>query len=183
MVNNNIKDHKKVLISLGSNDGDREKNLHTAIGYLKETEALTDINCSTIYETEPVGLSDQPWFLNIAVSGISSMPITNFMQLCKSIEYAMGRKIGVRWGQRNIDIDLLLYGTETIHSLQLTVPHPRMHERRFVLFPAAEIAGERIHPIFGVSVNELLQSCKHSSVVKDLVSLSTLDLKRNTLRN
>jgi len=170
-VNRSKNNYTKVLISLGSNEGDRERNLETAIEFLKETEALHDVTISSIYETEPIGVIDQPWFLNIAISGLTSMPLMNLLQLCKSIEYAMGRKPCVRWGQRNIDIDILLYGDTMLSLDQLQVPHPRMHERRFVLMPAAEIAGERIHPAFNMTINELLRSCTDKSIVKELVSI------------
>jgi 2-amino-4-hydroxy-6-hydroxymethyldihydropteridine diphosphokinase len=168
-VKNSPMDNIKVLISLGSNEGSREENLEAAINFLKDTEAITEITVSSIYETEPIGVIDQPWFLNIAISATTSIALMSLMQLCKSIEYAMGRKLGIRWGQRNIDIDILLYGDSLVSFDQIVVPHPRMHERRFVLLPAAEIAGDCIHPVFGMTINELLQSCTDSSVVKELV--------------
>ncbi len=170
-MNNTVSEKCKVLISLGSNDGNREENIENAIKLFSETDAIDDVFVSSYYETEPVGIAYQPWFLNVVISGKTSMPLMNLIQLCKSIEYAMGRKLGVRWGQRNIDLDILLYGNSLIDMEQLTVPHPRMHERKFVLVPAAEIAGEQIHPGFGLTIKELLDSCSDTSVVKEKISI------------
>lgn len=155
-----------ILLSLGSNIGDRKANILQALKYINESETLSAIKVSSFYETEPVGYTDQDWFLNIAVSGYTSLPLYQLIQQCKSIEYALGRELRERWHEREIDIDILLYGDKKLHETKITVPHPRMHERRFVLEPAAEIAGNEIHPEFGVSINKLLAECNDDSRVR-----------------
>ena len=163
---NNEKRASFALLSIGSNIGDKRKNIETALDYLTISGAIDDIKVSSYYETEPVGFAGQDWFLNVAVSGYTNMQLYQLMQSCKSIEYLIGRILRKRWHSREIDIDILLYGNQQFKESKLTVPHPRMHERRFVLAPAAEIAGSRIHPGFGLSLNKLLELCNDSSQVK-----------------
>jgi 2-amino-4-hydroxy-6-hydroxymethyldihydropteridine diphosphokinase len=150
---------KTVYLSLGSNVGDREANLRTAIerlGSLGEVAAV-----SSIYETEPVEYTQQPWFLNCVVKlQTEKMPKQLLSQLL-GIEQSMGRR---RYGQqgptrvkgpRTIDIDILLFGHSIVDAAGLTIPHPAMHERRFVLEPLAEIAPDERHPVFKRTVREL----------------------------
>ncbi|MFC2130899.1 2-amino-4-hydroxy-6-hydroxymethyldihydropteridine diphosphokinase [Bacteroidota bacterium] len=158
-----------IVLSIGSNLGDRQTNISKAFGLLKEANVISSAKISSYYETEPVGIEDQPWFINAAVSGLTNMPLNNLIQILKSIEYTIGRKVGKRWDKREIDIDILLYGDSLLEDEKLTVPHIRMHERKFVLTPAAEIAGPSIHPKYGKTINQLLRDCKDSSEVHCMI--------------
>lgn len=154
-----------VLLSVGANVGDKRSTILRAYEIIKESGILENVTLSSFYETEPVGFKDQPWFLNAAISGYTDINNTDLISMLKSIEYALGRKPRERWHEREIDLDILLYGNNKIESKPLTVPHPRMHQRRFVLLPASEIAGNAIHPIFGLSINSLLENCEDKSEV------------------
>jgi 2-amino-4-hydroxy-6-hydroxymethyldihydropteridine diphosphokinase len=144
---------KTVYLSLGSNVGDRAANLRTALTRLETLGKIVAV--SSFYETEPVELTAQPWFLNCtAILQTHKMP----KQLMKSIldlEQDMGRRRLQKKGPRNIDIDILLFGTSIIETQGLTIPHPALHERRFVLEPLAEIAPELRHPVFKKTIREL----------------------------
>jgi 2-amino-4-hydroxy-6-hydroxymethyldihydropteridine diphosphokinase len=156
--------HKIVYLSLGSNLGDRAANLRNAIGKLNRLGTVKGV--SAFYETEPVGLTAQPWFLNGAVKlDTEKMPrqlITGILNL----EQEMGRQRKQKNGPRIIDIDILLFGTSVIETAGLTVPHPRMHERRFVLEPLAEIAPDVRHPVFKRSVRELRDALPPGQTVR-----------------
>lgn len=158
-----------VLLSLGSNLGNRKININNAVRLLRAEGALKNIKLSGLYETEPVGYTDQPWFLNAAASGLTSLSMHELIRLCKEIEFKVGRKTRERWHEREIDIDILLYGDEILSDEEITIPHPRMHERRFVLEPAAEIAPELMHPNLNKTVEQLLEECSDNSVVKKYV--------------
>ncbi len=160
-----------VLLALGSNMGNRVENIKSAVHYLVDTGILSSPVVSSVYESEPVGVKEQPWFLNAAISGETTLPPNILIQACKSLEYLMGRVVRQRWHEREIDIDILLYGSDVVNCSKLTVPHPRMHERKFVLVPAAEIAGPAVHPCLHKSVDELLATCKDDSIVKSFHSL------------
>jgi 2-amino-4-hydroxy-6-hydroxymethyldihydropteridine diphosphokinase len=156
--------HKLVYLSLGSNVGERETNLKTALdrlGNLGEVEAA-----SSFYETEPVEFTAQPWFLNcVAKLSTEKMP----RQLLKGvleIEKQMGRRRGRDKGPRIIDIDILLFGDSVIATKGLTVPHPAMHARRFVLEPLAEIAPEARHPVLKRTVRELKNALPAGQMVR-----------------
>ena len=135
---------KTVYLSLGSNVGDREANLRTAIEKLAELGEV--IAVSSFYETEPMEFTAQPWFLNCAVALRTELMPKLFLSKTLAIEQQMGRRRSQPKGPRTIDIDILLFGNSVIHTPQLDVPHVAMHERRFVLEPLAEIAPEVRHP-------------------------------------
>ena len=149
---------KAVFLSLGSNVGDRQANLSTAVARLRELGQVTAL--SSIYETEPVEYTDQPWFLNCVVKlDTEKMPKQLLAQLL-AIEHGMGRRRALAGkpnikGPRTIDIDILLFGNSIVDTRGLTIPHPAMHERRFVLEPLAEIAPEERHPVFKRTIREL----------------------------
>ncbi|MFH1050627.1 MAG: 2-amino-4-hydroxy-6-hydroxymethyldihydropteridine diphosphokinase [bacterium] len=155
-----------VVLSAGSNIGHRKQNIKYAYTLLMESNALTSSRISSYYETEPVGKKEQEWFINVAIIGQTSLPLNNFIQLCKSIEYAVGRKKREPDAEREIDIDVIFYGDEMYETMELTVPHSRMHERKFVLEPASEIAAYSIHPKFKKTILQLLKECKDESVVR-----------------
>jgi 2-amino-4-hydroxy-6-hydroxymethyldihydropteridine diphosphokinase len=152
-------------LSLGSNLGDREANLKRGISALDQPH-VRPRRVSSLFETEPVGFRDQPWFLNLALSVETRYSPDELMRRCLEIEIARGRKRCFQNGPRTLDIDLLLYGDLIIHSSGLTLPHPRMAERRFVLEPLAEIAPEAYHPVLKRTVRSLLDSCGDPSSVR-----------------
>ena len=154
-----------VFISLGSNVGDREKNLRAAIGFLPET-GVEVTKVSSFYETEPVDLLEQPWFLNCVVQGETEVPAVELLRGLRAIEKRMGSKKLIARGPRLIDLDILLYGQQIVHTAELQVPHPRMHLRRFVMEPLAEIAPELKHPFWRGTAADLLRALADRSAVR-----------------
>ncbi|TCS80137.1 2-amino-4-hydroxy-6-hydroxymethyldihydropteridine diphosphokinase [Tepidibacillus fermentans] len=129
----------RVFLGLGSNMGDREDYLQQAIDRLDSHPHIRVINNSPIYETEPFGYRDQPYFLNMVVEVETELNAHELLQITQTIEKELGRKREIHWGPRTIDIDILLYGNEIIVSPELTIPHPYMRERLFVLKPLYDI--------------------------------------------
>jgi 2-amino-4-hydroxy-6-hydroxymethyldihydropteridine diphosphokinase len=144
---------KVVYLSLGSNLGDPQTNLRCAIGRLLELGDVLEV--SSTYKTEPVDFVDQPWFVNCAVAVRTELLPRDFLKGILAIEKSMGRQRTQPKGPRIIDIDILLFGAQTIKNPGLTVPHPAMAERRFVLVPLSEIAPEVVHPTLKKSIREL----------------------------
>jgi len=156
---------KTVYLSLGSNIGDRAQNLRAATDELPHAGVAVK-KVSSFYETEPVDFREQPWFLNCAVEAETHFDAIMLLQALREIETKMGSKKLVAKGPRLIDMDILLYGAETIDTPELQVPHPRMHLRRFVLVPLAEIAPELVHPVLKKSATQLLLETPDRSVVR-----------------
>jgi 2-amino-4-hydroxy-6-hydroxymethyldihydropteridine diphosphokinase len=160
--------HKIVYLSLGSNLGDRAANLRTAIAQLASLGEAVAV--SSFYETEPVELTAQPWFLNCVVKLDTEKMPRQLIAGILALEQGMGRQRKQKNGPRIIDIDILLFGTSIIEIPSLTVPHPKLHERRFVLEPLTEIAPEARHPIFRRTVRELRDALPPGQTVKKLAA-------------
>ena len=153
-----------VFVALGANVGDREANLLAARRGL-EARGFRVTAMSSLYLTEPVDAPPQEWFLNAVAGGETALSPEALLQACLDTERALGRVRDAPRGPRTIDLDLLLYGNEVRNAPGLMLPHPRMHERRFVLVPLAEIAPAARHPILGLSAAEMLRRCPDRSQV------------------
>ena|ERR1700743_787347 len=154
-----------VFLSLGSNIGDRAANLNLAIAALADAGVQVR-KVSAFYETEPVDYLKQDWFLNCVVEGETELAAGTLLQRLREIELRMGSKKAIAKGPRILDIDILLYGDETIATPELQVPHPRMTQRRFVLVPLAEIAPNMTHPSWHATAADLLAATTDRSEVR-----------------
>lgn len=148
------KPHHSVYLGLGTNLGDRESNLRRAVVLLGR--GVNILRVSPVYETDPVGYLDQPRFLNAVAQGTTALSPGTLLDLAKSIESEMGREPAARFGPRTIDIDILLYDDIVLETERLTIPHPRLSERTFVLIPLADLAPELRVPGVGRTVRALL---------------------------
>ena len=151
-----------VYLGLGSNIGDRDANLSAALRALAVIVTIERV--SSVYDTAPMLYTDQPRFHNLVCRATTSLTPDALLQVVKEIERQLGRASGPRYGPRVIDIDLLLYDRLIFNSAALTIPHPRMAERAFVLAPLAEIAPALTHPVLGETIAELLRRAPESDV-------------------
>jgi len=142
-------------IGLGSNLGDRQQYLTNAIELLGKTEYITVNIISKVYETKPVGYIDQPDFLNCVVEISTTLSPYELLDICMNIENDLERKRIIKWGPRTVDLDVLFYGDLVMEEERLTVPHPLLHERGFVLLPMRDIAPSFIHPKLKATITEL----------------------------
>ncbi len=147
----------KAYIGLGSNLGNREENIRKAVALLEKSQGIKLVKLSPFYETEPVGDIPQGKFINAAAEIYTAISPSGLLAVCRNIEDELGRVRTVKWGPRTIDLDVLLYGEEVIYTAELTVPHPLMHEREFVLRPLSDIAPNAYHPVLGKTIQELLE--------------------------
>jgi 2-amino-4-hydroxy-6-hydroxymethyldihydropteridine diphosphokinase len=154
---------KTVYLALGSNIGDRERNLRTAIASLSAA-GVQVLRESPVYETEPVGYHDQRWFLNMVVEAETVLFPVQLLTRTSKIERALGRVRSIPNGPRTLDLDILLYGNAVVKTARLEIPHPRMHERRFVLAPLADLAPDLRHPLARKTVRQLLDAAPHQTV-------------------
>ena len=156
----------RAYLSLGSNVGDRQGNLRGAIDRLS---ALGEVSAVwSFYETEPVEFIDQPWFLNCAVALTTAHPPRLLLDALLAIEQSMGRRRTQLKGPRTIDLDILLYGDKVVHEPGLTIPHPALAERRFVLEPLVEIAPDLIHPVLRKTMRQLRDELPAGQTVRRL---------------
>jgi 2-amino-4-hydroxy-6-hydroxymethyldihydropteridine diphosphokinase len=151
-----------IYLALGTNLGNRLGNLRTAVTAL--TPAVTVLAESPVYETPPWGVIDQPDFLNLVLKGETHLAPPALLTHLKHIETKLGRLPSIRYGPRLIDIDILFYDDLVLNTSELTIPHPRLHERAFVLVPLADLAPDFVHPVFGKSVGALLEAVDTTGV-------------------
>jgi 2-amino-4-hydroxy-6-hydroxymethyldihydropteridine diphosphokinase len=151
-----------IYISLGSNLGDRLANLRNAMTNI--SPKVKAVAQSSVYETEPWGYSDQPSFLNQIIKADTILDPFDLLAFFKEIEVSMGRQETFRFGPRLIDLDILFYDDLVLNTPKLTIPHPRISERAFVLIPLAEIAPDLYHPVFGKTIQQLTTGVDSSSI-------------------
>lgn len=156
----------KAYLSLGTNMGDREQNLKQAVAMLQEMPDVEVTKVSSIYETAPVGYTEQASFLNIALLIETNLSALALLERCQSVENELGRVREVRWGPRIIDLDILLFNNENIEVENLTVPHPRMFERAFVLVPLMEITEQLDSPHLQLAKDHLARLDVEEEVVE-----------------
>ncbi|NBC03866.1 MAG: 2-amino-4-hydroxy-6-hydroxymethyldihydropteridine diphosphokinase [Bacteroidetes bacterium] len=153
------------VLHLGSNAGDKSANIHDALQAI-ERNIGTVRTSSKLYETEAWGPVDQPSFLNLALTVETSLPPFSILEACQKIEMQLGRVRSENWGPRTIDIDILYFESCIIGTERLTLPHPFIHQRRFVLQPLADLIPNFVHPVLDQTTNQLLEKCQDSLSVK-----------------
>jgi 2-amino-4-hydroxy-6-hydroxymethyldihydropteridine diphosphokinase len=154
-----------VYIGLGSNEGDREQHLCTAVDAVRRIDAVAVLRRSDLFDSAPVG-PPQPRYLNAVIELECALPPQRLLAILKHIEGELGRQKSHRWGPRPIDLDILLWDGEVIADANLQVPHLEMHKRRFVLEPLVELVPELRHPVLGASLQELLRHLEPQDVVR-----------------
>ncbi|MBC8288492.1 MAG: 2-amino-4-hydroxy-6-hydroxymethyldihydropteridine diphosphokinase [Nitrospinae bacterium] len=160
--------HYKVFIGVGSNSGVPAENCEMAIRLLNATLEIEVIAQSSLYESEPVGKTDQNWFVNAAVAIKTSLAPETLLDAVLKIEKDLGRERREKWGPRIIDLDLLVYEDRVVNSTTLTLPHPEMTKRRFVLLPLSEFAGDYLHPIENKTIHDLLKELPENPQVRKI---------------
>ncbi|MFJ8268458.1 2-amino-4-hydroxy-6-hydroxymethyldihydropteridine diphosphokinase [Peribacillus asahii] len=143
-------------LSIGSNIGNRLATFHEALRLLDSNKLVKVVDSSSLYETDPVGYTDQDCFLNAVIKVFTSLSPEELLQTCLNIETELGRKREIRWGPRTLDLDILLYNQENIETESLSVPHPRMQERAFVIVPLLELDPDIKLPNVNASLNDIL---------------------------
>ncbi|HWQ46383.1 MAG TPA: 2-amino-4-hydroxy-6-hydroxymethyldihydropteridine diphosphokinase [Longilinea sp.] len=153
-----------VYLGLGTNLGDRNANLKAAIQSITAGSQL--LSCSPVYQTKPWGYSDQPDFYNQVIKVQTSLTPLDLLENVKSIELAIGRQPSFRYGPRLIDIDILLFGTVILDTPSLSIPHPRLIERAFMLIPLLELDPELVHPVTGVPFAQYLAKIDRTGTIR-----------------
>ncbi len=156
-------------IGFGSNIGDRLKHIQNAIHALSKTEEIAVKEISSVYKTDPVGYEAQGEFLNGVVAIQTTLSPLSLLHTLKEIETAVGRQHRIRWGPREIDLDILIYGDLCVQTEKLVIPHPEMHLRGFVLVPLAEIAPNLVHPVCQESIQTLTERLEDDKSVLRIV--------------
>lgn len=156
----------EVYLALGSNLGDRAENIRSALNVLNERADVDVLARSSLYETEPVGVTEQAKFINAATRIRTSLSPRALLKLVKSMEKALGRVKTVRWGPRIIDIDILLYDDLILSERSLKIPHPEMKERPFVMVPLSEIGHDVVHPLTGKTISEMVSGLSGLECIK-----------------
>ena len=164
MVNTSIGRQTKIYLGLGSNIGTREANVSRALKLLPDLVTVSEV--SSIYESEPVGFKDQPWFVNVVCAAYTDLPAPELLAYLKHIEGQMGRMMSFKDAPRIIDIDILFYGDQVVDTPDLTIPHPRIAERAFVLLPLSELNPLLFNPVESLTVAQMLSSLSATERVK-----------------
>lgn len=157
----------RYYLSLGSNIGEKKRNLARARRLL-ERSGIRIVRSSSLYYTQPVGMSDQPWFVNQVIEISTALRPQGLLRLLKKVEKDLGRRTGPVNGPRRMDLDILLAGDLVVRGKKLIIPHPRLPQRNFVLVPLEEIAPDTIHPLIKKTVSELCRDSEDSAVVRRL---------------
>ena len=153
----------RVFISLGSNIGDRLAYIQQAVSLLSMTDKIKIVKSSSFYETEPWGNKNQNWFVNAAVALDTELSPVELLKLCQSVEMQLGRNRvnQEKWSERTIDIDILMYDNLIMSNDILSIPHPYMHKRAFVLVPMLEVKSDLVHPVFKKTISELYDELEY----------------------
>lgn len=155
-----------MYLGLGGNLGDRERNLRRAVRQLCDRLHPVHWRLSSLYETDPVGVEDQPLYLNACLFLRTACSLQAIYRVARETEHRLGRVRTVRWGPRTVDVDILLFDDEVVHTADLDIPHPRMHERAFVMVPMAELAPGLKHPVLGVSMEKLAEQTRKKGGIR-----------------